>query len=218
MNRSRRGFTLIEVLVALFVLALMAMMAWRGITALVSSREVAQTHLDASMKLQTVLQQFEQDLQAVRTTDSGSTSALSFDGATLRIVRRQAEGLQLVAWTLRQGRLYRWAGPIVQQQAGLNDAFQQSAQLGEQDGRLVATLDGLSDWQMYFFRGTSWSNAQASADLVQAAAPAASAASAAAVQAQQLPTGVRMVLGFAPGGGLQGRLTKTVVIGTYTPT
>ena len=217
MRSSSRGFTLVEVLVALFILALMALMAWRGIDALVSSREVAQTHLDGSMKLQTVLQQFEQDVQAVRTTapDASSTQALSFDGASLRVIRRQPDGVQVVAWTLRQGRLYRWAGPIVQAQADLQASLQQSSQLDERDGRLILVSEGLIDWQIYFFRGSSWSNAQASDD-VQAADPPASAPSG-PIQAQQvqlLPTGVRVVLSFAPESGQQGRLTKTVVVGT----
>ena len=216
--RSSRGFTLVEVLVALFILALMALMAWRGIDALVTSREVAQTHLDGSMKLQTVLQQFEQDVQAVRTTPpdaSTTTQALSFDGASLRVIRRQPDGVQVVAWTLRQGRLYRWAGPIVQAQADLQSSLQQSSQLDEKDGRLILVSQGLIDWQMYFFRGSSWSNAQASGD-VQAAEPPASAPSGPVQgdQVLQLPTGVRVVLSFAPESGQQGRLTKTVVVGT----
>ncbi len=215
MKRSR-GFTLIEVLIALLVLALMAVMAWRGIAALVTSRDVAQSHLDASMKLQTVLQQFEQDVQAVRTTppDAGATQTLSFDGASLRIVRKQPEGLQLVSWTLRQGHLYRWAGPIVQRQADLQAAEQQSLRFEAGDARRIDVAEGLSDWQMYFFRGSSWSNAQSAAD-VQVAEAAASAASApGGLPTSTLPTGVRVVLSFAPGTGLAGKLTKTVVVGT----
>ena len=219
--RSSRGFTLVEVLVALFILALMALMAWRGIDALVTSREVAQTHLDGSMKLQTVLQQFEQDVQAVRTTppDAGTLAPLSFDGASLRVIRRQPDGVQLVAWTLRQGRLYRWAGPIVRTQAELQASQQQSSQLDSNDGRLIMVSEGLIDWQMYFFQGSSWSNAQASAD-VQAAEPPASAPSVPGQtvvpgqQVQLLPTGVRVVLNFAAESGQQGKLTKTIVVGT----
>jgi len=209
------GFTLVEVLVALFILALMALMAWRGIDALISSRDIAQTHLDATMKLQTVLQQFEQDVQALRTTapDGSSTQTLSFDGATLRVIRRQPEGVQLVAWTLRQGQLYRWAGPVVRTQADLQASEQQSGQTDANDGRLIRVAEGLLDWQMYFFRGSSWSNAQSGAD-VQEAAPPASGPDVPGIQTQQLPTGVRVVLSFAPGSGQQGKLTKTVVVGT----
>ena len=162
---------------------------------------------------------------AVRNTapDASSTPALSFDGASLRVVRRQPEGVQLVIWTLRQGRLYRWAGPIVQRQADLQAAQQQGGQINENDGRLIAAAEGLLDWQMYFFRGSSWSNAQASAD-VQSAAPPSDAPSVPGGGAsvpqvpgplvQALPTGVRMVLSFTPESGLQGRLTKTVILGT----
>ena len=49
-----RGFTLVEVLVALVVMATMAAMAWRGIDALVRSREIAQVRLAQTARLQTV--------------------------------------------------------------------------------------------------------------------------------------------------------------------
>ena len=51
-SRSRRsGFTLVEVLVALVVMATMAGMAWRGIDALVKSREIAQARLAQTARL-----------------------------------------------------------------------------------------------------------------------------------------------------------------------
>ncbi|XHS80030.1 prepilin-type N-terminal cleavage/methylation domain-containing protein [Burkholderiaceae bacterium UC74_6] len=208
---SQAGFTLVEVLVALVILALMALMAWRALDALISTREVAQSHLDGTMRLQTVLEQFERDVQAAQ--DSGVTPGLAFDGASLRITRRQTEGLQLIAWTLRSGRLYRWAGPTVQRQDELRENVLQSYQQNENDARLIATLDGITDWQMYFFRGTAWTNAQSSAD-TQAAEQPANAASGPvatpAVTSSSLPTGLRVVLSFKDPGG---KLSKTVLLG-----
>ena len=67
--------------------------------------------------------------------------------------------------------------------------------------------DGLAQWQVYFYRGNAWSNAQSSAD-VAAPAPAASAPVAAR---SQLPSGVRLVLGFE-GGGLAGTLTRDLLL------
>jgi general secretion pathway protein J len=215
--RRHRGFTLVEVLVALVILALMALMAWRALDALISTREVAQGHMDGTMRLQTVMQQFERDVQAAQ--DSGVASGLDFDGSALRITRRQTDGMQLIAWTLKNGRLYRWAGPTVQRQDDLRESELQSYQLNENDARLIATVDGVSDWQMYFFRGTSWSNAQSSADTsaTQSAEAAAAAAAAAAASGAAptttttaLPTGVRIVLSFGASGG---KLTKTVLLG-----
>ena len=77
MTRAR-GFTLVEVLVALVVMATMAGMAWRGIDALVRSREIAQVRLANTARLQTVLAQWEVDLRAVQDSHSPVAVPVSY--------------------------------------------------------------------------------------------------------------------------------------------
>ena len=76
------GFTLIEVLVALFILALMSAMAWQGVDAIARSRESTQARMDRRLRLQTVLAQWEPDVHEV--SDTQVVPGLNFDGATLR--------------------------------------------------------------------------------------------------------------------------------------
>ncbi len=210
-----RGFTLVEVLVALVVLTLMALLAWRGIDTLLRSREIAEQHLALSTRLQTVLTQWERDLLAVQ--DSGIVPKLAFDGASLRLTRRQPQGLQVVVWTLRDGNLYRWAGPTVLNLADLRDNVQRSQQFVNGDSQRILVLEGVSSWQMYFYRGNSWSNAQSSDSVITPPAPAASGPLGPPGGGQiQTPTGVRMVIEFAPGSALQGKLTKTALLGVQS--
>jgi len=199
-----RGFTLVEVLVALVILTLMALLAWRGIDTLLTSRDIAEQHLERSVRLQTVLQQWEQDLLAAQDSN-GAVPELAFDGASLRLTRRQAQGLQVVAWTLREGQLYRWAGPVVQSVADLRASAERSQQFINGDSQRIVVLEGIDTWQMYFYRGNSWSNAQSSGNgsLPPGTPP-------------QGPTGVRMVIEFAPGAALQGKLTKTALLGAQS--
>jgi general secretion pathway protein J len=207
-----RGFTLVEVLVALVILALMAGMAWQGVDGIVRTRDASQKQLEQTLRLNTVLAQWQTDLAAVQ--DTGAVPPLVFDGATLRMTRSVPDGVQVVAWSMRpQGSANaweRWAGPAVTGSAALQDSWFASQQLqGGEPGQL-RTLEGLSRWQVYFFQGNSWSNAQSTGNV---AAPMPAAPASAAAPRQALPSGVRVVLSFAPGSGLNGTLTRDSLLG-----
>lgn len=216
MNRPPppRGFTLVEVLVALVIMALMAGMAWQGVDGIVRTRDASQKQLEQTLRLNTVLAQWQTDLAAVQ--DTGAVPPLVFDGATLRLTRNVPDGVQVVVWSMRpQGATHaweRWASPAVTGSAALQDSWFTSQQLqGGEPGQLRA-LEGLSQWQVYFYQGNSWSNAQSTGNLA-APAPAAPASGAAAPPRQALPSGVRVVLTFAPGSGLNGTLTRDSLLG-----
>lgn len=51
---------------------------------------------------------------------------LNFDGATLRLTRHRPEGLQVVAWTLRGGTLWRWSSPAVTAMDALQEHWMRS--------------------------------------------------------------------------------------------
>ncbi len=209
--RRHSGFTLVEVMVALLVMSLMSVLAWRGLDGLLKSRDITQSHLQHSARLQTVVAQWEQDLLALQ--DSGNAPALSFDGATLRITRQRPSGMQVVAWSLRNGGLYRWEDRPVQTVAALQESLQRSQQSLSQDKTQLLTIEGVSGWQMFFYRGNGWSNAQSSDDQASPVAAASAASAAAAPPRSVLPSGVRMILQFAPGSEFSGSLTRQIELG-----
>jgi general secretion pathway protein J len=209
-SRSQTGFTLVEVLVALFLMAVLSGMAWRGLDGISRARDASQLRVERTLRLNTVLAQWEQDLQSV--FDTNIVPSLAFDGATVRLVRRRPEGLQLVAWSLREQHWLRWTGPIVTQPAALQESWLVSQQLLGNEREQLRMQDGMTGWQVYFFRGNAWSNAQSSAGV---AAPAPSASAPVATRSP-LPTGVRIVLAFE-GAGLAGTLTRDVLLGPQLP-
>jgi general secretion pathway protein J len=199
MIMSRRGFTLVEVLVALALMAVLASMSWQGIASVADAKRVSDIRVNETLRVGTVLSQWEQDLAQLHDTPV-LPSVLAFDGATLRMVRRREDGVQVVAWALRDGRWMRWASPVVARAGALQESWLNSLQLlGNEPGQLTL-LDGISGWQVYFYRGNSWTNAQSSGDVVVARAPGASASAPAPARTQP-PSGVRLVLTLQPRGG-----------------
>jgi len=193
---AMRGFTLIEVLVALVIMAMMSVMAWRAVSALTTTRDVTEAHMDSAETIATLVRQWELDMREVQ--DSKQVSALTFDGATLRLTRRSAKGLQLVTWQIRDGRLSRWASRPATTLSELQDAWFRSQQLSAQELRDSPGVPGAVGWQMYFFRGSAWSNAQSSGDQDDAVT-------------KTVPAGVRMKVQFS-GGGYNGELIREVVV------
>ncbi len=211
------GFTLVEVLVALMIMALMAAMAWQGVDAIVRSRDASQLRVESTLRLNTVIAQWEQDLASLQET--ASVPPLAFDGATLRLTRRGAGGVQLVTWALRNDQtgasLHRWVSPPYTTRAELQEMWLRSQQFQGSEVGQLRTLEGLSQWQVYFYRGNGWSNAQSSGDVVTPVAVAASApaGSASAPAHQALPTGVRLSLEFADGGTNIGSVIRDTLLG-----
>lgn len=210
MKRNQNGFTLIEVLVALFIMAIMAALAWRGVDGMVHSRDISQERLDQTAKLQTAITQLEQDLAGVQR--AAGLDGLQFDGATLRLTRRTGQGLQVVAWTIQPDPSgvpwRRWASPVTTRAAELRDYWAQAQRLLGNEAGTLNVLPAMSQWQVYFFRGGTWANAQSSGDLAPPPTQGASAP-----PQTQLPLGVRIVLGFAPRSGQTGNLTREMRLG-----
>lgn len=208
------GFTLVEVLVALVVMAVMAGLAWRGIDGLARAREVTQSNLEATERLNTVMAQLEADLLAVYDTQ-GVVPAVSCDGATLRMTRTapDQEGVQLVAWQLRSPQWTRWASPAALRSGELQEHWLRSQQLLGNETNQLLLLDGVTGMQVYFFRGNAWTNCQSSAGTATAATgtPGTAAGAGTATPVTPPPAGVRIVLTLVQ--PRTGTLTRSFALG-----
>ncbi len=197
------GFTLVEVLVALFIMAILAALAWRGLDGIVRAREGSQAVMDRTLRLNTVVTQWEQDLQAVQET--GAVPALSFDGQSLRLTRRVEGGVALVVWAVRGGVWQRWAAPTATRVADISDHWLRSQQLlGNEPGQL--TVAEASTWQVYFYRGNAWTNPQSTGNF---ATPGnAPAAPPAGTPVLPVSPGASGSAGSGPGGANLGNPTN----------
>ena len=166
LRRAARGFTLVELLVALMVMAVLTVMAWRGVDGIVRARDVADAQLQRSLRLNTAVAQWDRDLLLL--FDTAAVPPLSYDGARLRLVRRVdagtrgGPGVQLVVWSRRGTQWTRWAGPVVTRVADLQDSWLRSQQPEADASAALVLLDDVTDLQIQFFRNNAWSNVCAS--------------------------------------------------------
>uniref|UniRef100_UPI000375C301 PulJ/GspJ family protein n=1 Tax=Cupriavidus sp. WS TaxID=1312922 RepID=UPI000375C301 len=110
--RRRGGFTLIEMVIAIALLAIVALMSWKSLTGIIRGQQGV---IDTMTDLREVDRMFEQmsiDLaDAVPDNDLGD-GAIAFDGAQLRIVRAldapgQPTRWQVVRYRSADGVLWR---------------------------------------------------------------------------------------------------------------
>lgn len=203
--RHTRGFTLVEVLVALFIMAILSAMAFRGIDALSRARDGAQGATDRTLKLNSGMSQFEYDLSQM--VDTQVLQPMEFTGNTLRLTRRSPAGIVLVVWTLQDGRWQRWASAPVVHIADLQDLWMRTQQWSGISDGATAILDNVTAFQVYCYRN-GWSNCQSSGNVEQNSGsvpnpPPSSPSAPSAPQPSRArtvwPTGIQLVITLPEG-------------------
>ena len=234
-RRHQFGFTLIELLVAVSLMALMAVLSWRGLDGMTQASKRLQQRADEVQSLQAGLAQWGADLDAI--VNLPQAQALDWDGRALRLTRRlvaPADGLVVVAWSRRElaegGQWLRWQSPTLRTRGDLQAAWAKAAQWAQNPGDAERALEvrivPLSQWQIFFYRGDAWTNPLSSsgADGAGSAAGgnpaagglaanvaaslAAAGANLAATGVTPVPDGVRLVLTLPPGQAIAGTLTR----------
>lgn len=205
-----RGLTLIELLVALALLSVLALLSWRTLDGMTRAQAVTQEHADRWRNWQTALAQWDADLDAAIDTDR--VPPLDFDGRALRLTRSdpdQTGRLRVVGWSLQpdpasgQLRWARWTSPALLSQGELEQVWQQAAQWarnpGVQDRLQQVLLTPVADWQLFYHRGGAWTNPQSAADEDNEQTQTSQVT---------LPDGVRLLLTLPDGGSPSGQLLR----------
>lgn len=212
--RQLSGFTLVEVLVALAIMAIMAALTWRGIDGMTRAQTATSRYTDDVLALQAGLTQWHADLDAlmswpgpdgaIPSTGAAYRRSLAWDGSVLRLTRMLTDtpdaGLRVVAWTRRggDGQWLRWQSPPVLSQSAWIAAWDAAGRWGQTapqgalpGGAQAVAIAGLQDWQLLYFRNNAWTN------------PLSSGAEG-VNNTNALPDGVRLTITLAPGQSLSG--------------
>ncbi|MDB5897847.1 MAG: gspJ, partial [Ramlibacter sp.] len=167
--RRARGFTLVELLVSLFALAVMAGLSWRGLDGMMRARQQVEARADDVLTLQAGLGQWAADLDAI--VEYAPAPALQWNGRVLRLTRRSSlsatDGARVVAWTRREGRWLRWESASFTSRGDLDLAWNQADLWSQNPSEAVrareVAITPLEDWQIYFYRCNAWTNPLSSA-------------------------------------------------------
>jgi general secretion pathway protein J len=220
-RRPARGFTLVELLVALFALALMAVLSWRGLDGMARAQEQTRVRADEVQALQVGLAQWAADLDSL--VQLPQVNAIDWNGRVLRLTRapagNPADGVQVVAWSRRvdQGapRWMRWQSPALTTRGQVDDAWRRADAWAQDSavsgGASEVAITGLLEWQVFYFRSDAWTN-PLSSDASQAPAgatpPPVATGNVPGTRVATVPDGVRIVLTLPAGQAISGDLTR----------
>jgi general secretion pathway protein J len=219
-QRKPFGFTLVEMLVAITIMAVMAGLSWRGLDAMSKSRASNQVHHEQVLSLSAALAQWGTDLDAVMQTPH--LSAIAFDGTSMRLTRQSAlhdaksESMVVVAYGQRpiadpaaagsRGGLQwlRWQSEPATTQAQLQARWAQAQSWSNNLSDLrqlksALPLASIDQWTVSYYQDGQWT----SASEVQTAASAPGAAPVAL-----MPDAIRLKLTLAAGQPYAGELTR----------
>lgn len=172
----QQGFTLLELILAISILSVLTLLAWRTLDTLSRTETWTQERTRHWQGWRIALAQWQTDLDALE--DLAPEPAPVFDGLVIQWVRRAAPspddpmpGWQVVAWGLQpdaQGarRLARWTSPVLRERQALLQAWQ-AARLWARNPTdelrdRQTLLAAVQDWQLFYYRGGAWSNPQSS--------------------------------------------------------
>ncbi|TFW06573.1 prepilin-type N-terminal cleavage/methylation domain-containing protein [Oxalobacteraceae bacterium OM1] len=210
------GFTLVELLVAITVLAIVAVLGWRGLDTIVRAR-VGLTHeLEQARGMQIAFAQLQADCdQIANATDIGGRRTLLVAPARITLVRNvfaenQPSRVQVVVYRLYDGKLMRFESPATRNLGELDTMWQSALSAdGNQGIALQTGVTGMTV-QSWYPDTPGWRNAETPGAGLNAGDSAPANAAVGTTLTQVAPTGLQVSLQLL---GRDGAMAKVFLLG-----
>ncbi|MES2297092.1 MAG: prepilin-type N-terminal cleavage/methylation domain-containing protein [Pseudomonadota bacterium] len=208
--RPGAGFTLVELLVAISILAIVAVLGWRGLDGIVRARTALTVQMETTRGMQLAFAQMQSDCEHMSNpTLLHNRPYLSADHDRLTLVRsvfteNEPARVQVVAYRIRDGVLTRRESNATRDLAQLDMLWQ--AAISDSDTTAAVTLQrGVIGMVVQVWEGNGWhvSNAQMPAFNTATKGPAPLLPNAA-------PTGLEVALQVQ---GQETSMTKVFLLG-----
>jgi general secretion pathway protein J len=156
-----RGFTLIELLVAISILAIVAVLGWRGLDGIIRSRQALTAQMEQTRGMQLAFAQMQSDCENLAPTAllHGRANLLA-ETDRLTLVRtvlteNEPSRLQVVSYRVRDGVLLRRESAATRDLVQL-DMLWQGARSDTDPAPAVILQSGVSGMTMRLWQGGSW--------------------------------------------------------------
>jgi general secretion pathway protein J len=197
----RAGFTLVELLVAISILAIVAVLGWRGLDGIMRARITLTAQMEVTRGMQLAFAQMQSDCEhMVDPALLGNRPFLLPETDRLTLVRtvfaeNEPARLQVVSYRLTNGVLTRRESPATRELQQL-DTLWQSAVSNADTSPAVTLQSGVSAMVMRVWEGSGW---RVNTELSQSPA-----------LVRTVPSGLEVALGVQ---GMQTSMTKVFLLG-----
>jgi len=216
----RRGFTLVELLVAISILAIVAVLGWRGLDGIIRARVALTNQMETTRGMQLAFAQMQSDCEHIAGRDVLDRRPYLLTGTDrFTMIREvftenQPSRLQVVAYRIVNGVLVRRESPGVRDLVQLDGLWQAAVSDTDTSGA-VALQAGVTGMQVLTWENRAWRQATSAATSGSAAAAAATAGDVAAAQQDPNtvplpPTGMQVALQVQ---GQEVPMTKSFLLG-----
>jgi general secretion pathway protein J len=216
-----RGFTLVELLVAISILAIVAVLGWRGLDSIVRARVALTQQMETTRGMQLAFAQMQSDCEHIAQRDVVDQRPYLLIGADrFTLVREvftenQPSRLQVVAYRIVNGTLIRRESPPTRDLIQL-DSLWQAVTSDTDSNAAVALQTGVTGMQVATWLNNSWRQggvdpgANAAGTAQAPAAPPQQPDQVAPQQPTNEPTGMQVAL---LAQGLQAPLVTSFLLG-----
>ncbi len=133
-HRSSQGFTLIELLIALALLAVVALLAWRGLDQVARGQASLSRAMESERALSQLYNQMHDDLQQAVRDDDVSVAPIHSEPGSLQIIRAlrvpgETTRLQVIRYQLRDRHVMRYASSTLTTVGQLHDLLAPGASM-----------------------------------------------------------------------------------------
>jgi general secretion pathway protein J len=160
----QRGFTLVELLVAISILAIVAVLGWRGLDSIVRARSTLTTQMEITRGMQLAFAQLQSDCEHITRSDViNGRPFLLIGNDRITMVREvftenQPSRLQVVAYRIVNGTLMRRESNPTRDLAELDALWQASVSDTDTSGA-VGLQGGVAGMQVLVWQNDGWRQA-----------------------------------------------------------